>query len=227
MRGRFGHQTPGTSCASHNDRMTETVAARYGVFLRPDAKTSAAVTTITSLVHAQVGLVSARRFPPHVTLAGSLPLTIREDELFDVVGSVVAEHSAVQVHNSGINRLGDSVVFNVHDQMDGSPNTALVSLAADLAEVLTPLLRAVSGLEADLRDRTRWRGHLSLASHELAARRDLRDEVEQFIRDLETSYPSNFRATTVTVYRLHHPDWSGTWWTTFTWEHARSFSLTR
>ena len=40
----------------------------YGVFLIPDAKTSAAVTTITSLVQAQFGLVSAGR-PPAISWA--------------------------------------------------------------------------------------------------------------------------------------------------------------
>ena len=45
--------------------MREPDDARYGVFLTPDAKTSAAVTTITSLVQAQFGLVSAGRLPGH------------------------------------------------------------------------------------------------------------------------------------------------------------------
>jgi hypothetical protein len=44
-------------------------------------RTSAAVTTITGLARAQFGLVSAGAFPPHVTLAGSLPLRVDEDEL--------------------------------------------------------------------------------------------------------------------------------------------------
>ena len=205
--------------------MAQPEEVRYGVFLTPDAKTSAAVTTITSLVQAQFGLVSARRFPPHVTLAGSLPLAIGEAELFAVVDSVVAARSPFHVHNSGIDRLGDSVVFNVHNQMDQSPNTALVDLADDLARVLRPVLRTTSGLPADLRGRDRWRGHLSLASHELIARPDLRDEVEQFIRQLETPCPSGFPAATVTVYRLQHRNWAGPWWTDFTWEHGRSFRL--
>jgi SAM-dependent methyltransferase len=42
---------------------------RYGVFLTPDARTSAAVTTISGFIRAQFGLVSAGAFPPHVTLA--------------------------------------------------------------------------------------------------------------------------------------------------------------
>jgi 2'-5' RNA ligase superfamily len=200
---------------------------RYGVFLAPDAKTSAAVTTITSFVEAQFGLASARRFPPHVTLAGSLPLVVGEDELFAVVRSVVDTHRTFPVHNSGIERLGDSVVFNVHNEVNGEPNPALVDLADDLAHAVQPLLRTTSGLPADVRSRDNWRGHLSLASHELIVRADLREEVELFIRQLQTPYPSDFQAATVTVYRLHHRNWSGSWWTHFTWEHGRSFGLAR
>jgi 2'-5' RNA ligase superfamily len=213
--------------AVHNGGMEEPDEARYGVFLTPDAKTSAAVTTITSFVQAQFGLVSARRFPPHVTLAGNLPLAVGESELFAVVGSVAAVHRTFQVHNSGIDRLGESVVFNVHNELDGTPNTALVDLAADLTRDLRPLLRTTDGLPADLCGRDSWRGHLSLASHELSDRVDLREEVELFIRQLETPFPSGFEAATVTVYRLYRSDWSGSWWTDFEWEHGRSFSLAR
>ena len=58
---------------------------RYGVFLMPDAKTSAAMASITGFVRAQFGLVSAKRFPPHVTLAGSLPIAVGEEDLLEVV----------------------------------------------------------------------------------------------------------------------------------------------
>ncbi len=49
---------------------------RFGVFLRPDPKTCAAVTQITGQLRAQYGLISAGAFPPHVTLAGSLPVVV-------------------------------------------------------------------------------------------------------------------------------------------------------
>ena len=205
--------------------MDEPDDARYGVFLLPDAKTSAAVTTVTHLVRAQFGLVSAGRFPPHVTLAGSLPLGVGEGRLLEVVGSVVAAHRPFPVHNHGVDRLGDSVVFNVHDTADGQPNPALVDLAARLTRELQPLLAATDALPADLYRQGRWRGHLSLASHELSVRPDLRAEVERFVRQLATPYPSSFGAAAVAVYRLHHPDWRGAWWTDFTWEYGRSFPL--
>src|SRR5215211_7682588 len=111
--------------------------------------------------------------------------------------------------------------------LDGTPNTALVDLAADLTRDLRPLLRTTDELPADLRGRDSWRGHLSLASHELTDRVDLREEVELFIRQLETPYPSGFEAATVTVYRLYRSAWSCSWWTDFKWEHGRSFSLAR
>jgi hypothetical protein len=65
---------------------------RYGVFLMPDAKTSAAVTSITGFVRAQFGLVSATRFPPHVTLAGSLPIAVGEDDFLEAVHGVAGRH---------------------------------------------------------------------------------------------------------------------------------------
>ena len=199
---------------------------RYGVFLMPDAKTSAAVASITGFVRAQFGLVSAKRFPPHVTLAGSLPIAVGEEDLLEVVNGVAGRHVPFEIWNSGIRRLGDAaVVFDVHRVASGEPNEALIELAADVANAVQPLLRPVDSLAADIRGRESWRGHLSLASHELLDRADLRDEVEVFIRQLDIAHPSSFPAQLVAVFRLHHQNWSGPWWTSFRWEHLRSFRL--
>lgn len=66
----------------------------------------------------------------------------------------------------------------------------------------SPLLLPTDGLPADVRDRNSWRGHLSLASHELAARgEDFRDEVREFIEQLAVPYPGVFRSTRLAVYR--------------------------
>ena len=62
---------------------------RFGVFLRPDPKTCAAVTQITSQLRAQYGLVSAGAFPPHITLAGSLPVVVPLAELIQLIGFVL------------------------------------------------------------------------------------------------------------------------------------------
>jgi hypothetical protein len=52
-------------------RRADVVTTRYGVFLTPDPATCAAVSTVTGLIRAQYGFVSAAAFPPHATLAGS------------------------------------------------------------------------------------------------------------------------------------------------------------
>lgn len=197
---------------------------RYGVFLTPDARTSAAVTSVTGFVRAQFGLVSAGAFPPHVTLAGSLPLRVDEDALLAAVTAVVRERPSFAVQNHGIGRLGGSVVYDVHD-LDGAPNPGLTSLVQDLGPVLRRLLRPSADLPPDLRGVDEWHGHLSLASHEVLERPDLGAEVEAFVRDLDVPCPSRFAATTVTVHRFSSPSWSGPWWTTLRWERVTAIGL--
>jgi len=91
------------------------------------------------------------------------------------------------------------VVFDIHRVASGAPNAALIDLAADVAHAVQPLLRPVDSLAADIRGRESWRGHLSLASHELLDRADLRDEVEVFIHQLDIAHPSSFGAQLVAV----------------------------
>ncbi|WP_375426712.1 2'-5' RNA ligase family protein [uncultured Friedmanniella sp.] len=206
--------------------MDEADEVRYGVFLVPDARTSAAVTDVTRYVKAQFGLVSAHRFPPHLTLVGSLPLAVDEADLVATVGVVAADHQPVRLVNRGVRLLaGSALVYEVHHGRDGKPNRPLVDLAADVDAAVRPLLRPTVLLPADVHDRLDWRGHLSLASHELFERADLRDEVAEFIEQLAVPYPEISVATRVAVYRQHHPDWSDGWWTGFRWEHVRSFGL--
>jgi len=205
---------------SHSDDV------RYGVFLVPDAGTSAAVTDITAYLRAQFGLVSAGRFPPHVTLAGSLPLAVGEADLLTAVREVADRHAPIRLTNHGVHRLGDVLVFDVHRSDAGQPNQPLLDLVTDVSAAVQPLLRLADGLPADIRDRQSWHGHLSLASHELAERRDdLRDEVREFIDQLAVPHPTSSRSGRLAVYRLHHPDWSTGWWASFWWEHIQSFPL--
>lgn len=206
--------------------MTERDDVRYGVFLLPDARTSAAVTAITSCLRAQFGTVSAGRFPPHVTLAGSLPLADAETELLTTIRAVALEHEAVTLHNAGPRSLWRQVLaFDVHLDVTGVPNAALVNLAMAVVDAVRPLVHPAVGRAADLRDRDTWHAHLSLASHDLAGRPELLHDVEVFVRDLHEPYPSEFEATRLGIFRLHHADWAGPWWTTFTWEFVTSIKL--
>lgn len=198
---------------------------RYGVFLRPDPVTCTAVTTITGQLRAQFGLVSAGAFPPHLTLVGSVPLRGSELELVDILDRTLAPLTAVPVQNNGFGRLAASLVFDLHD-LDGRPNEQLMALAATVDSAVRPLVDwSVTGLPPDLPGPRRWRGHLSLASHEMVERVDLRDELEDYIAGLDVSWPTTFTGEWVALYRLTDPSWSGSWWQTMRWDHVRSWRL--
>ena len=190
------------------------MTTRYGVFLRPDPLTCAAVTSITGQLRAQFGLVSAGAFPPHATLAGSLPLAGPPEELARALAPV----APFTVRNHGLAWLGGGLIYDVHG--DG-----MVELAAAVDAVVRPLLEPATGLAADLFERGRWHAHLSLGSHDLIERRDLHDEVEAYVRGLAVDVPAEFRAEVVAVYRLEHETWTGRWWRAMEWEHVRSLRL--
>jgi hypothetical protein len=190
------------------------MATRYGVFLRPDPLTCAAVTRITDQLRAQFGLVSAGAFPPHATLAGSLPLAGAPEELTGALASV----AAFPVRNHGLAWLNGGLVYDVH-------GLEMEHLAATVDAAVRPLLEPAPGLPADRFEPGRWHAHLSLGSHDLAARPDLHDEVEEYVRGLAIEVPPEFPAEIVAVYRLEHDTWAGSWWRAMTWEHVRSLRL--
>jgi hypothetical protein len=190
------------------------MAERYGVFLRPDPLTCAAVTRITGQLRAQFGLVSAGAFPPHATLAGSLPLAGPAEELLRALAPV----APFTVQNHGLAWLNGGLVYDVH-------GPELAQLAATVDAAVRPQLEPAPGLAADLFEPERWRAHLSLGSHDLAARPDLHEEVEAYVRGLAVEVPAEFPAEIVAVYRLEHETWTGSWWRAMTWEHVRSVRL--
>jgi hypothetical protein len=198
---------------------------RFGVFLRPDPKTCSAVTQITGQVGAQYGLVSASAFPPHVTLAGSLPVVVPLAELIQLIGFVLRRAPSFPVQNLGIRRLADSAIVYDVSSLDGIPNRSLNDLAGAVDSVVRPLLGPGGTLAPDLYEPDRWIAHISLVSHELRVRADLREEVEDYVNGLGVIPPSSFTADTVMLYRFAHNTWSGSWWRDMRWEHVRSWRL--
>lgn len=180
---------------------------------------------MTAQLRAQYGFVSAGRFPPHATLAGSLAVAA-EPALVAALDRVFEGRRAVAVRNAGVARLTRAVVYDLHRDGAG-PNLQLVALAEDVQAAVEPLLRPTpaGSLPADVHAPGAWRGHLSLASHELDERTDLDEEVEEYLSGLGVPVPDRFRAEWVGLYRQHHPTWSGRWWRDFTWEHVRSWRL--
>jgi len=198
---------------------------RYGVYLRPDPRTCLAVTTVTGALRAQYGLVSAGAFPPHATLVGSEHLGRDEDAIVEALSDALAPITSFEVHNRGVEPLGIGWVYDVHHRDDGSVNEEFTELAAAVAQAVTPLRRPAPRRESVEFRRETYHAHLSLASHDLIARADLRDEVKAFIDGLAWPVPDRFVGETVTLYRTRSDDWTGRWWQSLHCEHLRTWTL--
>ncbi|MFF7651667.1 2'-5' RNA ligase family protein [Streptomyces sp. NPDC007983] len=224
--------TAATTATTSNERFAQAPGDpyRYGVYLRPDPVTCAAVTAVTAQLRAQYGLVSAGAFPPHATLVGSRHLPGPEEEIVEAVTRAVADVPAFTVHNAGIRRQGVGLVYDVHHLADGTtPNTALVALAARIDTAIAPLETPAPNPAAHPFDADTFRAHLSLLSHDMYVRPDpdLFAEVEEYATALPVPFSDSFPGNTVALYRTRSDDWTGRWWQTLTWEHVRSWRLPR
>jgi hypothetical protein len=203
--------------------MTEPV---YGVFLQPDPATSAAVTSITLSVERQFGFVSAGRFPPHATLAGSVPIRAAVPEIVAALDPVLRDRPGFRVHHSGIVRHGAAVTFDVDRLPDGTRNLPLAALATDVNAALAPLAHTMDALLVSPFRSGQFRAHISLASHEMNTQPELADQVEAFVRAVPApAVPASFAASLVGLYEFRSAGWTGPWWETLTWRHLHTWRL--
>jgi hypothetical protein len=201
-------------------------AVRYGIYLAPDPPTCWCVTQLTGQLRAQYGFVSAGAFPPHATLVGSQYLTGRTGAVIEAVGCALAGRRAFTVYNSGIRLMGEGFAYDVHHLADGiTPNPELTGLARAIDARLAPLRSPVAHHQpVNYRPGT-FRAHLSLASHDLLERPDLREEVKEYLHALPIYPPQSFTGRTVALYATFSDDWSGRWWRTLRFEHLHSWRL--
>ena len=206
---------------------------RYGVYLRPDPRTCAAVTTITTHLRAQFGLISAGAFPPHATLAGSEPLGRDEDAIIDAITKPLTGRPAFPVRNLGPVRR-DGIVggtpkagigYDIDQLEHGEKNLPFFELAAAVSDAVAPLRLPMDDPEPNYFDPETFNAHLSLASHDMFERPELIEEVQEYIDGLDIPYPRTFTGEWVALYRTRSDDWTGRWWHTLTWEHVHSWRL--
>ncbi|MER6009906.1 2'-5' RNA ligase family protein [Streptomyces bluensis] len=199
---------------------------RYGVYLRPDPVTCAAVTAVTTQLRAQYGLVSAGAFPPHATLVGSRHIPAPAEEIVAAVTRALTDVAAFTVHNAGVRRMGVGLVYDVHHLADGiTPNAAFVDLAGRVDEAVVPLEAPAPNPAQHPFDEDTFRAHLSLLSHDMYERPDLFEEVEEYVKGLPVSFSDSFTGDTVSLYRTRSDDWAGRWWHTLAWEHVHTWRL--
>lgn len=205
--------------------MTTQSSTRYGIFLRPDARTCWAQAQINLALRQQFGLISAAAFPPHATLVGNLHTDLRPAEVIELLDPVFADRPAFEVHNAGVKRVGDCYLYDVHNDEAGEPNQPLLQIAhAAKAAVLPTSLDHGDHLVSEVRDTTFW-AHLSLASHDLIVDPHLADEVGLFIDELPIDAPGSFDAEWFSLFEFTSEDWADEWWRTLTWRHLHSWQL--
>ncbi|RYJ32031.1 putative carboxylesterase [Streptomyces sp. L-9-10] len=222
--------TPTPTPAATSERFAQAPGDpyRYGVYLRPDPATCAAVTAVTTQLRAQYGIVSAGAFPPHATLVGSRHITAPAGEIVAAVTRGLADVPAFTVHNAGVRRQGVGLVYDVHHLADGiTPNSAFVDLAARVDKAVAPLQTPAPNHAEHHFDRNTFRAHLSLVSHDMYVRPDLSEEVGEYVDGLPVAFPERFPGDRVTLYRTRSDDWAGRWWRTLTWEHVHTWRLPR
>ncbi|XBH21011.1 2'-5' RNA ligase family protein [Jonesiaceae bacterium BS-20] len=197
----------------------------YGVFLRPDPLTAVAVTQITGQIKAQFGLVSAGAFPPHVTLAGSIPSNDNAQTVIAALDKFITEFPAFEVHNAGIKRHNVAIVFDVNDNADNSKNVPMTELALRINELLVPLAETTEGYLVKPFDPDKFRAHLSLASHELQTKTWVSDEVKEYVEELPFEPPTSFTARHISLFEFYSDNWAGHWWEDLTWDHLHTWKL--
>lgn len=205
-------------------RAVEPVELRYGVFLRPDPVTCAALSSVVTLLRHQFGLRSAAAFPPHVTILGSVAISAPPEELLKLIDPVLSGAGPIPIRNRGLAVVDGALVLDVGAGSDDGPRSDLHALRDELITVVRPLARATSDTLTAPWDTPHFRPHLSLANHEVRQEPHRLDEVHDFVRGLDVSFPAQFTGEVFALVELSAPTFEGAWWESMTWRHLHSWT---
>lgn len=197
----------------------------WGVYLRPDPITCKAITELTDLCKRQFGIVSAAAFAPHLTLAGAVPSEANAADFIRVLDPLLTSTPTFSVFNAGITRKPTTVYYDIDKLETGDVNQPLHDLATAVNEAIMPITAYKPGEWSQPFVPEKFWAHFSLASHDLRAREDIRDEVEEFLRGIPMDYSKTFTAEWITLFRFHSADWNSEWWQDLTWQHVKSWRL--
>ena len=174
--------------------------------------------------HAPRCATRSKRSPIAATpaaLSSAGRITYQYDALGRLIQASRADGTGVQYSYDPVGNITAirRVAANTLTVTDFAPRSGAVD------SVVRPLLGPSGTLPPSLYEPDRWLAHISLVSHELRVRADLREEVEDYVTGLGIMPPSSFTADTVMLYRFAHSSWTGSWWRDMRWEHVRSWRL--
>jgi len=190
---------------------------RYGVYLRPAPALEAAVARTHALMADRWGLRAAGRFMPHVTLKGFFlsdadPTTVRQR-----VEQELAGRDAVVLHNAGVTAFAaDAIVLDVDGDGAGRRNEPLHALHEAAFAATAPLVAPDCDFTPREHAHDAFAAHLTLAMADIPRARFA--DVLADARALEPIGPTASAASEVQLFAFASEDWSGSWWTTLTWD---------
>lgn len=203
--------------------MTDTF--RYGFYLRPDLKTSIAISQMHRVLQAQYGLTAAGLFMPHATIKGFYKSAAEPQEMVERLDKTLAGFKPFRVYNGGNVLMGlRGVVTSWRDLPDGRRNTALDDIQDRAFEALLPLIPAdcafTKGDPRGPNGTPPFHAHITLAMADMEERQ--RDEVLDFVNQGGKVGSESFMADTYHLFRFK-ADWDGAWWHTLSWELLHSW----
>lgn len=197
---------------------------RYGWYLRPSYAMSRAQAEMHDLLRRQYGLVCAGVFMPHATVKGFFRSDAPVTEIVAAFDAAVEGRAPFMVYNNGLDSWGSSsILININDMPDGTPNMHLKAVHEAAWQAITPLVSencAFSMFEPSL---DHFSAHLTLAMADLKP--EFHDEVAAFVNDAWPIGPESFPAEYFHLFAFHSDNWKNDWWTTLTWTLLHSWKL--
>jgi 2'-5' RNA ligase len=205
---------------------------RYGIFLRPSPELARVSLRAYEVVTRQFGLNAAAKYPPHVTVIGSIALSGTEADLTDTIDKVMAGQRPITVHNAGlIAKIGFAVGYELNYLPDGFPNLALRELYESMRTATAGARAHVStDRQADKRLANEaaesFKAHLTVVGHDAADNPELLPEIKRFLGALpEVQAPAEDTLDTVSLFRFTSADWPGRYWESMSWTLLRSWPM--
>ena len=200
---------------------------RYGFYLRPDLKTSIAISQMHRVLRAQYGLIAGGLFMPHATIKGFYKSEARPQEMVERLNKTLAGFKPFRVYNGGSILMGPrGVVTSWRDLPDGRRNTALDEIQDCAFEALLPIIPAdcafTKGDPRGPNGNPPFHAHITLAMADVEP--SMRDEVLAFVNQGGKVGSESFMADTYHLFRFK-ADWAGAWWHTLSWELLHSWRL--
>ena len=197
---------------------------RWGLYLRPDARTCRDQAQVHDLLERQFGLRAGGAFMPHATIKGFFLSSSSEDELVAALDPVLSRAMAFPVHNRGPIPYGvGSVVLDIQRRADGANNDALTAFHTACLDALLPHIHPDCPNTPREAVRDRFHGHLTLCMADCPAW--LSDEVGAFIGELTPIGSSDFPARHLHLFAFTSADWAGAWWETLRWRLCHAWTL--